>query len=73
MLVYTQKTICSYKTMKEMIIGSTSSSSNIHRFTNNNSNHYRSMVINATRMNCDYLGEDSYNIPLDEEYNCRCN
>ena len=44
--------------MKEIMVDSTSSSSNIHGFTDNNNNLYRSMVMNATRMNCDYSGED---------------
>ena len=34
-----------------------------------NNNSYRSIVIDAMRMNRDYQGEGSCNIPLDEEPN----
>jgi len=48
-----------YETMLERIVGSTSSSNNIHKIVDDNSNHCRSMVMNAMRMNHDNLGEDS--------------
>jgi hypothetical protein len=48
-----------YETMLERIVGSTSSSSNIHKIVDDNSNHCWSMVMNAMRMNHDNLGEDS--------------
>jgi hypothetical protein len=37
--------------MVKKMIGSTSSSSNKHEVVDNNSNHYRSMIIDAMRMN----------------------
>jgi len=40
-----------YETMVERIVGSTSSSRSMHRAVDDNSNHYRSMVIDAMRMN----------------------
>jgi len=43
-----------YKTMVERIVGSTSSSSNVHGVVDNYSNYYRSMIIDAMRMNQDY-------------------
>jgi len=39
-----------YETMVERTIGLTCSSSNIHGVVNNNSNHYRSMVVDAMRI-----------------------
>jgi hypothetical protein len=58
-----------YETMKELMVGSTSSSINIHGFTENNSNPYRSMIMATMRMKYDYSGEDSRNILLNEEQN----
>jgi len=55
--------------MLERMINSTSSSSNIYGFTDDNSNYYRSMMMDEMRMNHDYLGEGSFNIYLDEETN----
>jgi hypothetical protein len=55
--------------MLEKMVGSTSSSRNIHGFVNDNNNSYRSMVMDAMRMIRDYPGEESCNIPLDEEPN----
>jgi hypothetical protein len=55
--------------MLEKMVGSTSSSRNIYGFVNDNNNSYRSMVMDAMRMNRDYPGEGSCNIPLDEEPN----
>jgi hypothetical protein len=43
--------------MVKKMIGSTSSSSNKHEVVDNNSNHYRSMIIDAMRMNQGYVGE----------------
>jgi len=40
-----------YETMLERIIGSTSSSNNTHEVVDDNSNRYRSMVIDAMRIN----------------------
>jgi len=53
-------------TMLDMIVSSTSSSSNIHEIVDDNSNYYRSMVMDAMRMNHDYLCEGSR---VDEELN----
>jgi hypothetical protein len=55
--------------MLERMINSTSSFSNIYGFTDDNSNYYRSMMIDEMRMNHDYLVEGSFNISLDEETN----
>jgi hypothetical protein len=44
----------------------TSNSSNMHEVVDDNSNHYRSMVIDALRMNQGYAGECSI---VDEEPN----
>jgi len=40
-----------YETMVKRIVGSTSSSRSMHRAIDYNSNHYRSMAIDAMRMN----------------------
>ena len=54
-----------YETMLEMIVSSTSSSSDIHGVINdNNNNFYVSIVMVAMWMNQGYLGESSY---VDEE------
>ena len=59
-----------YKTMLERMIDSTSSSRNIQKLVDdNNNNPYRSMMIDAMRMNQNYSGEGSYNILLDEKSN----
>jgi hypothetical protein len=52
--------------MVKKMIGSTSSSSNKHEVVDNNSNHYRSMIIDAMRMNQGYVGEC---LIVDEEPN----
>jgi len=39
------------KSMEERVVGSTSSASNVHGVTNDNSNPYRNMVMDAMRMN----------------------
>lgn len=51
------------------MVGLTSNQSNIYEFADDNSNSYRSMVIDAMKMSQNYLGEGSYNIFLDEEPN----
>jgi hypothetical protein len=48
-----------YKTILERMIDSTSSSSNIHEVLYDNSNYYRSMVMDTMRINNGYLGEGS--------------
>jgi len=54
------------ETMVERMVMSNSSSSNMHGVINDNSNHYRSMVMDAMRMNeCD-AGEFAI---VDEESN----
>ena len=50
--------------MSKWMVGSISSSTNIHGFADDNSNPYRSMVIDAMRINHSYSGEGSCNIPL---------
>jgi hypothetical protein len=45
-----------YKIMVEKIVGSTSTSSNVHEVVNDNSNPYKSMTINTMRMNQSYVG-----------------
>jgi hypothetical protein len=40
-----------YKTMIEMMVGSTSSCSNVHGVVDDNDNSYRSIVIDAMIMN----------------------
>jgi hypothetical protein len=49
-----------YKTMLKIIVSSTSCSSNIYGVINDNSNRYRSMVIDATWMNHGYSSESSH-------------
>jgi len=58
-----------YTIMFERMVDLTSSSSNIHEFAYDNSNPYRSLVMDAMRMNQNYSCEGSRNIPLDEELN----
>ena len=55
-----------YETMVEKMVGSTSSYNNVHEVVDNNSNHYRSMIMDAMRMNCGDVGECSI---IDEEPN----
>jgi hypothetical protein len=55
-----------YETMIEYMVDLTSNSSNMHEVVDDNSNHYRSMVIDALRMNQGYAGECSI---VDEEPN----
>jgi len=48
------------------MVGSTSSSSNVHRVIDENSNSYWNMVMDAMRINQGYVGECSI---IDEESN----
>jgi len=48
------------------MVGSTSSSSNVHEFVDDNNNPYRNMIMDAMRMNQDY--DDQCPI-IDEESN----
>ena len=52
--------------MVEMTVWSTSSSSNVHEVVNNNSNPYRTMVMDAMRMNQGHVGQCPI---IDEEPN----
>ena len=56
----------SYESVIKKMVGSTSRSSNIHGFIDNNNDHYRSMVMDAMRINQDYTGEC---LIIDEELN----
>jgi len=51
-----------YKTILEKMIDLIFSSSNIHEFADDNSNTYRSMIIDVIRMDHNYSGEGSHNI-----------
>jgi hypothetical protein len=55
-----------YETMIEMMVRSTSRSSNMHGVVEDNNNPYRNMVMDAMRMNQSYAGK--YSI-VDEEPN----
>jgi hypothetical protein len=50
--------------MVEKMVGSTSSSNNTHIVVDDNNNRYKSMVMDAIRMNHSYVGEHSI---IDEE------
>lgn len=67
--MHTKKPYVPYQTMLEMMINSNSSFSNIHEFVDNNNNPYRSVVMNAMRMNYDYSGDGSLDILLYKEPN----
>jgi hypothetical protein len=70
MLICTQKKpYVSYQTMLEMMVNSNSSFSKIHEFVDENNNPYRSVIMNAMRMNYDYSGEGSLDILLYKEPN----
>ena len=58
-----------YKTILEKMIDSIFISSNIHEFADDNSNTYRSMIMDVIRMDHNYSGEGSHNIHLHEEPN----
>jgi len=45
-----------HKTIVEKMIGSTSSTSNVHGVVDENSNPYRTMVMDAMRMNQGHVG-----------------
>ena len=53
-------------TKLKRIIGATPSSNNKHEVLDDNNNHYRSMVMDAMRINHSYLGES---LRVDEEPN----
>ena len=55
----------------EMIVGSTSISNNIHKVIDDNNNFYRSIMMDAMRINHSYLGEEGLHI--DEEPNVDTN
>jgi len=57
-----------YETMIEMMVGSTFSSSNIFGVVDDHINCYRSMIMDAMRMNRDDAGECS---TVDEEQNTK--
>ena len=59
----------SYKTMLEKIVSSISSFIDLYEVVDDNSNYYRSMVIDGIWINHVYSGEDSHNIHLNEEPN----
>ena len=46
-----------YETMVKKMVSSTFNSGNLHRVVDDNSNSYKSMVIDAMRMNKGYEGE----------------
>jgi len=48
-----------YKTMLERVIKSTSSSNNMHRVVDDNSNYYKNMIMDAMQMNQGDVGECS--------------
>ena len=48
-----------YKTMLERVIESTSSSNNMHRVVDDNSNYYKNMIMDAMQMNQGDVGECS--------------
>jgi hypothetical protein len=52
--------------MIKIIVGSTSSSSNMQGAVNNNRNRYKSIIMDAMRMNQGYVGKCSI---VDEELN----
>jgi len=43
--------------MKESVVGSTSSASNVHEAANDNTNPYKNMVMDAMRMNQDNVSQ----------------
>ena len=54
------------KTILERIVGITSSCSNIYEVVDDNSNHYRNIMMDALKMNHGYSGED---LSVDEKLN----
>ena len=55
-----------HETVVERMFGSTSSASNVHGVVNDNSNPYRTMVMDGMRMNQGYVGQCPI---IDEEPN----
>jgi hypothetical protein len=55
-----------YNTIIEMMVRSTSSSSNVHGVVDDNNNPYRNMVMNAMRMNHGHTGQCPF---IDKELN----
>jgi len=55
-----------HETMVERMVGSTSSASNMHRVINDNNNSYRTMVIDAMKMNQGHISQCPI---IDEEPN----
>ena len=62
-----EKPYVPYKTMIERMVELTSSSSNVYEVVNDNSNYYRSMIMDAMRMN--YHGDASECSIINEETN----
>jgi hypothetical protein len=62
-----EKPYVPYKTMIERMVELTSSSSNVYEVVNDNSNYYRSMIMDAMRMN--YQGDASECSIINEEPN----
>ena len=59
-----------HNTMIEMMVRSTSSSSNVHGVVDDNSNPYKNMVMNAMRMNHGHASQCPF---IDEEPNADVN
>ena len=55
-----------HDTMVERMVGSTSSSSNVHEVVDDNNNPYKNMVMDGMRMNQGYVGQCPI---IDEEPN----
>ena len=70
MLVCTWKTVYSFKIMVERMIWSTSSSNNMYKVVYDNSNYFKSIVIDVIRMNQSDVGECSI---VDEKTKCKRN
>jgi hypothetical protein len=61
-----EKSYVPHETMIERMVGSTSSASNVHEVVNDNSNHCRTMVMDAMRINQDHTDQCPI---IDEEPN----
>jgi hypothetical protein len=61
-----RETFAPYETTVERMAGSTSSASNVHEVETDNSNPYRTMVMDAMRMNQGHAGQF---LIVDEESN----
>jgi len=55
-----------HETMIEKMVGSTSSSSNVHEIVDDNNNSYKNMVMDAMKVNQGYVGQCPI---VDEEFN----